>query len=118
MHRNMWRIGNQRALSIENSAGKVQALLDVDARRCRLKRDAHFLCDRHEDVVEDLEVDWIDFGSDCLCTLERDCAGENQRAVAFPLGAPAHLNDDRGGGFEDEGGTINSFAHRFRGWFE
>ena len=55
---------------IEDGTGEIEPFLDVDAGRGRLKRDAHFLGDRHEQIVEDLEPDGIDVGTDRLRPLE------------------------------------------------
>ena len=53
----MRRVGDQRAVGVEHRAGEIEPLLDVDAGRGRLQRDAHFLGDGHEQVVENLEPD-------------------------------------------------------------
>ena len=101
----MRRIGDQRAVRVEDRAGEIEPLLDVDAGRGRLERDAHFLGDGHEQIVEDLEPDGIDVGADRLGAVERNGAGEDQRAVARALGAPAGLDDDGRGRIEDQGGA-------------
>ena len=108
MHRDMRRVGDQRALGVEDRAGEIEPLLDVDARRRRLQRDAHLLGDRHEQVVEDLEPDRVDVGADRLAALERHGAGEDQRAVARALGAPARLDDDGRSRIEDQGGPVDT----------
>ena len=55
VHRDVRRIGDQRALRVEDRAGEIEPLLDVHGRRGGLQRDAHLLGDGHEQVVEDLE---------------------------------------------------------------
>ena len=67
---------------VEQRAGEIEPLLDVDRGRGRLQRDAHLLGDRHEQVVEDLEPDRVDVGADRVGAVERDGAGQDQRAVA------------------------------------
>ena len=51
VHRNVGRVGDQRSMGIEDSAGEIETLLDIDACRRRLERDAHLLGDGHEQVV-------------------------------------------------------------------
>ena len=120
MHRDVRRIGDQRAVGIEDRAGEVEPLLDIDAGRGRLKRDAHFLGDGHEKVVENLEPDGIDVSADRLCAIERHGAGKDERTVARSLGLPTSLDYDRRGGFEDKGWAFEHFAgvgdlgHHFR----
>ena len=60
MHRHVRRVGDQRAVAVEQRAGEIEPLLDVDGIGGVLQRDAHLLGDRHEEVVEDLEHHRID----------------------------------------------------------
>ena len=105
-------VGDQRAFAVEDRAGEIEPLLDVDARRRGLERDPHFLGGRHEQIVEDFELDRIDLGSDRLGPLDRNHAREDERSILRSLGAPARLNDNGRGGVEDEGGPIEALARR------
>ena len=105
VHRDMRRVGDQRALRVEDGAGEVEPFLDVDARRRRLKRDAHLLGDGHEQVVEDLEPDRVDIGADGLGSVERRSARKDQRTVARTLRAPTGIDDDSGSRLKDQSGT-------------
>ena len=82
VHRDVRRIGDQRALGVKYRAREVEPLLDVDAGRRRLERDSHFLRDGHEEVVENLEADRIDPGASRLSAVEWNGAGQDERPVA------------------------------------
>ena len=49
---------------VEQRAGEIEPLLDVDRIGGVLQRDAHLLGDRHEEIVEDLEHHRIGLGAD------------------------------------------------------
>ena len=55
MHRHVGGVGHQLACGIEQCAGEVQALLDVDGRRSTLQGAAHGLGDGHEAMSHDLQ---------------------------------------------------------------
>ena len=55
VHRHVRRVGDQAAVGVEDRAGKVEPLLDVDRVRGGLQAHPHLFGDRHEQVVEDLE---------------------------------------------------------------
>ena len=55
MHRHVRRVRHQEALRVEDGAGEIQPLLDVDAHRGVLQHRARLLGDVHEQVVEQLE---------------------------------------------------------------
>ncbi len=93
VNRNVRRVGDQRAVAVEDRAGEIEPLLDVHAGRGRLQRDAHLLGDGHEQIVENLEPDRIDVGADRPGAIERHGAGEDQRAVTGALGPPPGLDD-------------------------
>jgi hypothetical protein len=57
-------VGDQAALRVEQRAGEVEPLLDVDRVRGGLQADAHLLGDRHEQVVEDLQHHRVGAGAD------------------------------------------------------
>ena len=56
-------VGDQAAFTVEDRAGEVEALLDVDRVRGGLQAHAHLLGDRHEQVVEDLQHDRVGSGA-------------------------------------------------------
>ena len=53
MHRNMRRIGDQRAFGIEQRAGEIEPFLDIDRARRALEHYTHLLGDGHEEIVVD-----------------------------------------------------------------
>ena len=55
MHRHVRRVRHQEALGVEDGAGEVQPLLDVDAHRRVLQHRTGLLGHVHEQVVEQLE---------------------------------------------------------------
>ena len=71
MHRHVRRVGDQVALRVEQRAGEIEALLDVDRVRGVRERHAHLLGDRHEQVVEHFEQHGIGVGADRMRALDR-----------------------------------------------
>ena len=63
VHRHMRCVRHERAIRIENRAGKIKPLLDVYRRRRVLERDAHLLGNGHEEIVEDFEQHRIGLAS-------------------------------------------------------
>ena len=59
----MRSVGDKRARTVEQGAGEIEPLLDIDRARRRLERDAHILGNRHEEIIEDLKPHWIGVGS-------------------------------------------------------
>ena len=55
MHRHVRRVGHQAALGVEDRAGEIQPLLDVDAQRGVLQHRAGLLRHVHEQVVEQFQ---------------------------------------------------------------
>ena len=55
MHRDMRGVGDEAPGGIENGAGEVEPLLDVDRARGVLQRIAHLLGDGREELVEHFE---------------------------------------------------------------
>ena len=47
-------VRDQHAVRIENRAGEVEPFLDVHGESRVLQSQTHLLCNRHEEVVEDL----------------------------------------------------------------
>ena len=64
MHRHVRRVGDQRAGAVEDRAGEIQPLLDVDRIGGVLQRHAHLLGDRHEEVVEHFQHDRVGLGAE------------------------------------------------------
>ena len=60
MNGNVGCVGHQRAVGVEQRAGEVEPLLDVDRCGGVLQRHAHLLGNGHEEVVEYLQQDRID----------------------------------------------------------
>src|SRR5689334_18155751 len=110
MHRNMGCVGNERAFGIEDRAGEIEALLDVDAGRRRLESDPHFFGNGHEEVVEYLQANGIDVRADRLCPFEGHRTGDDERALARALCAPAWLDDNGRSGIENEGGPLENLT--------
>ena len=55
----------QVPLWVEQRAGEVESFLDVGGDRRPLQGDAHLLCDRHEPVTEDRELDRVERDRGC-----------------------------------------------------
>ena len=102
MHRQMRRVSDQLALRIEQRAGEIQALLDVDRVGGILQPQAHLLGDRHEQVVEHFEHHRIDTGADGGAVRARLDAREHQVIERRHIRLPAGLNHGRGVGFRDD----------------
>ena len=82
---------------VEQRAGEIEPLLDVDRVRGVLQRSAHLLGDRHEQVVEDLEHHRIDLGADRAARCSRGTTRSSTRwSSARDARLPAGL--DHGGG--------------------
>ena len=95
MHRHVRSVGDEASLAVEQCAGKVEPLLDVDRIGGVLQRDAHLLGDRHEEMIEDLEHDRIGFGADRLAPRHGLDAGHQHMVFRRDRGAPALFDDDR-----------------------
>ena len=90
-------VGDQVAVGIEDGAGEVEPLLDVDRVGGVLERDAHLLGDGHEQIVEDLEQDRVGLGAQRGALGQRLDALQEQVVVDAHLERPAGLDHDRGG---------------------
>ena len=110
MHGHVRRVGDQAPLAVEQSAGKVEPLLDVDRIGGVLQRHPHLLGDRHEEMVEDLEHDRVGFGSDRLAPRHRLDTGHHHMVFRCDLGAPALFDDDRLMRLDDERRPIDARA--------
>ena len=59
--RDMRALGQRFAVPVEEGAGEILALLDVGGEGRPAEDGAHFLGDGDEDVLEELELDGVDF---------------------------------------------------------
>lgn len=59
VYRQVWSIGNQIPVMVEQCARKVEPLLNIDARRSPLESDSHLLSNRHEPMTEYGQFDRI-----------------------------------------------------------
>ena len=103
-------VGDQAALGVEDRAGEVQPLLDVDRVRGGLQAHAHLLGDRHEQVVEDLQQHRIGLGADVGPVGPGGDARQQQVAVAGHHGPPAGLDHGRGQVLGDDGRAVDGLA--------
>ena len=81
-------------VAVEDGAGEVEPLLDVDRIGGVLQRHAHLLGDRHEEVVEDLEHDRVGLGAERGLALLLLDAAQQDVVPGGDLGLPARLDDD------------------------
>ena len=100
-------VGDQAAPGVEDRAGEVEPLLDVDRVRGGLQAHAHLLGDRHEQVVEDLQQHRVGPGADVGPVGPGGDALQQQVAAAGHHGPPAGL--DHGGGqvLGDDGRAVD-----------
>ena len=96
-------IRDERARAVEEGAGKIETLADVDRDGRGLQHGAHLLRDLHEPVVEQLELRGIGASRVDCGHLPRLVSREPERAVSQGRGGPAGLDDRRGVGLDDEG---------------
>ena len=80
---------------VEDRAGEVEPLLDVDRVRGVGERHAHLLGDRHEQVVEHLEQHRVGGRADRVRALRRLDALEHEVVARGQRRAPARLDDRR-----------------------
>ena len=96
VHRHVRRIGDQRALGVEQCTRKIQPLLDVDRVRGVLQPQPHLLGDVHEQVVEHLQHHRVGRRADGLRRSAGPHPAQRERPVIAHAGQPAGL-DHRGG---------------------
>ena len=108
----MRRVGDEVAVGVEDRAGKVQALLDVDGIRRVLQAQSHLLGDRHEQVVEDFQHHRIDRRADRVALGQCLHAAQHEVVVGRDLGAPAGLHDGGRIRFRDDGRAVDDVARR------
>ncbi len=110
MHRDMRGIGDQFAGRIEQRAGKIEALLDVDRGGGGLQHDAHFLGNGHEQIVVDLQPDGIGEGPRRTAARQRFVALQDQATLDRPLRLPAGFDHRGRGRIDDQYGPHDRFA--------
>ena len=110
MHRHMGGVGHQAAGGVEQGAGEVQPLLDVHRVGGVAQGGAHLLGDGHEQVVEHLQHHRVRVSAHRFGFLPLDIALQQQVAAAIEGAAPAGLQDDGGGGFDDDGRADHALA--------
>ncbi len=103
MHRHVRRVGDQRAVAVKHRAGEIEPLLDVDRIGGVLQRHAHLLGDRHEEIVEHFEHDWIGMGADGAHALKFRDPPQHQVIFRRQLGLPALFDNDRLVRLDDDG---------------
>ena len=110
MHRDMRRVGDEPAVAIEDGAGEVEPLLDVDRARGVLQRIAHLLGNRGEALVEHFEQHWIDAGAERGPRLAFRDAREQQMVLRRDLCLPVRLDHDGLMWLDDEGRAQDAMA--------
>ena len=105
------RVRDERAAGVEQRAGEIEPLADVDRDGRRLQHGAHLLRHLHEAVVEELELRRdrrvrASIGRG----LPRLVPREPERAVGQALGRPAGLDDRRRIRLDDERGSRDRLA--------
>ncbi|MCY1370606.1 hypothetical protein D9M69_577060 [compost metagenome] len=65
MHWHVRRIGHQIAFGIKHGTREIQTFLDVDRIGRVLECHPHLFCNRHKEIVENLQHDRIGFGANC-----------------------------------------------------
>ena len=102
MHGQVRRVGDELALGVEQRAGKIEPLLDVDRVGGGLQPQAHLLGDRHVQVVEHFEHHRVHRGADGEARRARLDAAQHQVIERRDLGLPARLHHGGGVGLGDD----------------
>ena len=110
MHRDVRSIGDETGFAVENGAGKVEPLLDVDRARRILQRIAHLLGDRREALVEHFEQHGIDVGAERDACLALRGAREQQMIFGRDLCVPLRLDRHRLMRLDDQSRAFNQMA--------
>ena len=101
MDRDVRGVGDELAVPVEQRAGEIQPLLDVDRMSGIGQGYAHLLGDGHEQIVEHLQHDWIDVGADRDPLRAGLVAGQHQIVVGADLGLPARFDQGGRAGFAE-----------------
>ena len=75
MHRNMRRIGDQFALVIKYSAGKIQPLFNVHTAGGLLQHQPHLFGHRHKQMIKNFQLHRVGSGVFYACIGVRNGAG-------------------------------------------
>ncbi|GBD41956.1 hypothetical protein HRbin39_01343 [bacterium HR39] len=108
VHRHVGRVGDEEAVAVEDGAGEIEPLLDIDRVGGVLQYHAHLLGDVHVEIVEDLQHDGVALGA------HRDSPRQRHRALhdhVFARGdgeRPARLHHDGGGGIHHDGRPVDA----------
>ncbi len=110
MHWHVRCIGNQIAFCIKHGAREIETFFDVDRIGRVLERYAHLLCNRHEEIVENLKHHRIGFCTDCCA--QRECLDtcQNDMIMLGQAGLPTIFDDNRLVLFDDDCRAGNSLA--------
>jgi hypothetical protein len=100
-------VGDQVSIAVEQGAGEVQPLLDVDRIGGVLQGETHLLGHGHEEVVEHLQHHRIGLGPDRAAGRQGLDAVEDQVQVRVDSGAPAGLDHGGAGGLANDGGALD-----------
>ena len=103
-------VGDEMALGVEEGAGEVEALLDVNGVGGVDEGGAHLLGDGHEEVVEYFEHDGVGAGADGGAAPRGFGAGEQEIPLGGDLGPPFGFDDGGGVGFDEESGAGDARA--------
>ena len=110
MHRDVRRIGDELPVAIEDGAGEVEPLLDVDRARRVLEGAAHLLGDRREALVEHLEQNRVGAGVEREPGIPPLGAGEQEMVLGGDLGLPAGFDHHRLMRFDDQRGAFEAMS--------
>src|SRR5439155_7525644 len=102
VHGDVGGVGDEVAVGVEQGAGEVEPLADVDRLGGGLQPGAHLFGDRHEQVVEDLQQDGIRLGGGAVLGGRGDPLDE-QVAGGGQGGPPAVVDHGGGVGLGDDG---------------
>ena len=107
----MRRVGHQAAVGVEERAGVIEALADVDRLRGRLEHLAHLLGDVHEEVVEYLDAGGVGRRRHPR-PWQRAALLEQQLAAGKTPGTPALLQHHGAVRFDDQRRSLELGAQR------
>jgi hypothetical protein len=93
MDRDVRCIGDEVAVAIEQRAGEIEPLADVDRSGAALECGAHFLGQPHEHAGEDLEPHRIGCAGFSQYRVARGVARHDDRAIGVDRRGPAGLDD-------------------------
>ncbi len=105
-------VGDEIAFGVEQRAGKIEPLLDVDRVRGVLQAQAHLLGDRHVEVVEDLEHHRIDRRADRGRVAPRRDPFQHKMAEGRDRRPPLRLEHRRGVRLGDDRRPLDALAGR------